>query len=61
MMTDGPIEELHEMATRLGMRKYFQPHARHPHYDLMAGKRTEAVREGAVSVGSAEMVKLCNR
>lgn len=61
MMTDGDIEELHGVATRLGLRKYFQDHPDHPHYDLMEGKRYEAILRGAVSVTSAEMVKKCSR
>lgn len=60
MMTDDNIEELHGMAVRLGLRKYFQDHPDHPHYDLMEAKRYQAVLMGAISVTSIEMVKKCS-
>lgn len=59
MAIDGDLSELHEMATILGLRKYFQDRPGLPHYDLMAGKRGEAVRLGAVEVSCQELLKLC--
>ncbi len=50
----GTIEELHEFARRIGLRKrWFQDH-RHPHYDLTTRRmaaRAEAA--GAIRVANA--------
>lgn len=44
------LEELHEFAARLGLRRsWFQPHST-PHYDLTASKRAAAVALGAVEL-----------
>lgn len=59
MATDGDVSELHEMAEKLGMRKYFQDKPGFPHYDLMQGKRIEAVKLGAVEVGFREFLERC--
>jgi hypothetical protein len=49
MFTDGPLEELHAMAGRIGMRRaWFQDHWLLPHYDLNPHRRAIAVRLGAV-------------
>jgi hypothetical protein len=48
-LTADTLEELHEFALRLGLRRtYFQDHPRHPHYDITEGRRKLAVRLGAV-------------
>jgi hypothetical protein len=48
MVTDGDLEELHQFAEKIGMKRaWFQNHPRHPHYDLRAGTRTKAIRAGA--------------
>lgn len=48
MTTDGPIEELHAFAAMIGMkRRWFQEHPRHPHYDLVPGRRQRAIAQGA--------------
>jgi len=50
-MTADTIDELHQMAARLGLkRSWFQAHKTNPalhHYDLTASKRALAVRYGA--------------
>lgn len=57
MMTDGPIEELHEMAIKINCDKsWFQNH-RHPHYDLTPARRFRAVWFGAVEVTTREMLR----
>jgi len=62
MATDGDIQELHEMASRLGLkRSWFQNKPGHPHYDLGPAKRSLAVKLGAIEVTSAELVKKCFR
>lgn len=48
-MEADTIEELHEMADKLELRReWFQDHPRHPHYDLSKSKRAQALKLGAV-------------
>jgi len=57
MMTDGDLEELHEMAVKIGLRReWFQDKPGHPHYDLTASRRARAVILGAAEITSKEMV-----
>ena len=46
-MVADTVEELHEMAEKLGLRKWFQKDPRMPHYDICKSKREEAVALGA--------------
>jgi len=56
MMADT-LDELHEMADRIGLKRaWFQDH-RHPHYDLTPHKRQMAISFGAVSIGSKDMLR----
>ena len=49
MMADT-IEELHEFAGRIGLkREWFQNAKGIPHYDVTVKKRDEAIRLGAVA------------
>jgi len=62
MVTDGPIEELHALAARLGLRRsWFQPGTAHPfpHYDLTPNKRALALRLGATSITTIELIRFC--
>jgi hypothetical protein len=60
MATDGELEELHQMADKIGMpRIWFQDKPGHPHYDLSPEKRTRAIQHGAVEVTTLEMIRLC--
>ncbi len=43
------LDELHAMATRLGLRRYFQDHDV-PHYDICQAKRAVAVQAGAIEI-----------
>lgn len=62
MMTDGGIEELHQMADKIGLkREWFQNHPLHPHYDLRPSMRKLAVENGAVEVTKQELVKRCSK
>lgn len=62
MMTDGPIEELHEMAEMIGLnRQWFQDRPLHPHYDLRSSKRRLAIQKGAVEISDKEMVYRCSK
>jgi hypothetical protein len=58
MTTDQEdLTELHEMARRIGMKRtWFQPAppASVPHYDLVASRRTRAIKLGAVEIATPE-------
>lgn len=58
MWTDGPIQELHVFAARIGMRReWFQNHGWLPHYDLVPTRRAHAIRLGAVEKSLMEYRK----
>lgn len=60
MMTDGAVEELHEFAQKIGMKRiWFQDKPNHPHYDLSSWRRSVAIRRGAVAVSAVEMIRRC--
>lgn len=62
LATDGPMRELHDFATKIGLpARAFHPHEDHPHYDLTPAARTIAVAAGAIEVTSKELVKRCFR
>lgn len=49
LISDTSLEELHEFAERLGLRReWFQNHPRHPHYDLT----THRIRKKAYALGT---------
>ena len=49
MIADS-LDELHEMATKLGLKRdWFQDRASTPHYDVCKRKRVQAVRLGAIA------------
>jgi len=61
MITDGDLEELHEMASRLGLkREWFQPKS-FPHYDLRPSKRSMAIKMGAKEVNGREIVDIMRK
>jgi len=53
-MTADTLEELHAMAAKLGLSKWFQAKSSTPHYDLCAAKRREAIKLGAIPEGVME-------
>lgn len=56
------LDELHEMATAVGMKRaWFQNKPRLPHYDLVAARRAKAVQRGAVQHSLREMVEFMRR
>lgn len=58
MFTDGDIEELHEMAEAIGMKRSWFQDKRIKHYDLHTRRRQKAVELGAVEVSRREAVKI---
>ena len=64
LISDSSLEELHEFAARIGMRRvWFQapPRASIPHYDLNDKRRAHAVRLGAIEVDRREFVAAMKR
>lgn len=52
------LDELHAFAARIGMKRaWFQPHPRHPHYDLTESRRKMAIEKGAVFVPAMEQAR----
>ena len=49
-------EEMHAMATRLGVRKYYQG----DHYDITLSKRALAVKYGAKQITWRELAQMVN-
>lgn len=49
-MASENLEELNKMAVKLGLRKWFQDHPTHPHYDISKGKKAEAIKLGAIEI-----------
>ena len=41
------VDELHDFATRLGMKRAWFQDGRYPHYDIVASRRVKALRMGA--------------
>jgi hypothetical protein len=55
-MLADTLEELHEMAERLGVREHFEQSNRGvPHYDICRSKRRLALKLGAVEAGRREI------
>lgn len=59
MMTNGRINELHEMARKIGLKREWFQDGRYPHYDLVPSKRATAIRLGAKEVSGRKMLKIC--
>lgn len=58
MFTDGDLEELHQFAARIGLRRsWFQNHATLPHYDLTPRRRRLAMRAGATQVNLLDYMR----
>jgi hypothetical protein len=61
MFTDGDIEELHQFAVRIGMRRtWFQQKSMSylSHYDLVPSKRRIAVALGAVEIAALDFARM---
>lgn len=58
MFTDGDLEELHQMAEAIGMKRSWFQNKRIPHYDLRDSRRAKAVSLGAKEVSRREAVMI---
>lgn len=60
-MLADTVEELHEMADRIGVnRKWFQNHGT-PHYDISLSKKAAALLNGAVMADNKKVVELIRK
>jgi len=60
MWTDGPAEELHAFARRIGLRReWYQEHHVLSHYDLTVCMRERALKEGAVLTDLRKYLAAC--
>jgi hypothetical protein len=56
------LEELHSMATLIGMRRtWFQDKPTLPHYDLVPSRRFKAVKFGAIEHTRQQLVEFMRR
>lgn len=59
-MGSDNIDELHEMANKLGLkREWFQDKKHHPHYDISKGMKLKAIELGAVEVSDKQLIRSC--
>lgn len=60
MLADS-LDELHEMADKIGMRRsWFQPRST-PHYDVCKEKRALAVKHGAIEIDRLRVVEIIRK
>lgn len=56
MIADS-VDELHEMAQKIGLKsQWFQPKS-FPHYDVTIAKKKEAIKLGAEAVSTRELIQ----
>lgn len=61
-LTADGLDELHAFAARIGLRaNAFHRGARHPHYDITASQRLNALRSGARPVSPREVVRIARQ
>lgn len=60
LFTDGPAEELHALAEKIGLKREWFQEARDgtPHYDLTVKMRVAAIRAGAEQVSVRKAVEI---
>ncbi len=57
LVSDTSIEELHEFAAQLGLRREWFQRKSIPHYDLTGAAWERAIELGAILVSSREIVR----
>ena len=60
MLADSE-EELHAMATAIGINKKWFQNDRYPHYDICKSKRATAIQKGAVEIDRKQFVQLAKK
>lgn len=55
-------EEMHEFAEKIGIKPhFFHRNTKYPHYDISGEQRDLALQNGASSISSKDLVKICRR
>ena len=60
-MAADNLEELHEMAERIGLRREWFQAGRIPHYDVSLSKKRLSIKYGAVEVDSKTLLSVVGR
>lgn len=55
------LEELHEFAARLGMKRAWYQPVSTPHYDLSLSRRALALKLGAVEIDERKVVEIIRK
>lgn len=58
MMSDGNLEELHQLAEKIGLKRSWFQFTVIPHYDLTPAKRKQAIAAGAIERTSFELTEV---
>ena len=54
-MMGTDLQELHDLAQKIGLRREWFQDKRIPHYDVSKAKRIEAIQAGAVKIMCSEL------
>lgn len=57
-MVADSLEELHQIAELLGIRKYFQNKENKPHYDVCRAYKIKAINLGAKEIDDRDIVRI---
>lgn len=57
-MVSDDLDELHAMAERLSVRRWFQDQGKYPHYDVSKTKRADAIYLGAIEVNERQIIEV---
>lgn len=60
-MLADTVEELHDMADKIGLKREWFQNERTPHYDLCQAKKQLAIENGAIEVDRKKIVELIRR
>jgi hypothetical protein len=61
LISDNNLNELHEFAIKIGLKKeWFQDH-KFQHYDIWNSKLNKALENGAIKISSKEIIKKLRR
>lgn len=60
-MAADSLEELHQMATQLGVSRWFQDKPGAPHYDICKKNRARAIQSGATEVSSRDLLLIARK
>jgi hypothetical protein len=60
-MLADTVEELHEFAARLGLKRAWYQPVSTPHYDLTATRRARAIHLGALEADRVGVVRIVRR